>query len=173
MIVWERDVIGFFTVESAVSFGLVSVAAGMPVEEVAIVHPNVAVVMLQADIVAFTAIAVDDADIADFDRWCTFDADSPAVDGGIVAYTFDGDTGTCGFIAHIDDNIAFIGYGGVGYLSDNPYQKRSGFIPFFISVEYFLLSGAGRFCSFWTHDNVHRECIFVFLGEVQYYGVGF
>ena len=47
---------------------MVSVAAGMPVEEVAIVHPNVAVVLLQADIVAFTAIAVDDADIADFDR---------------------------------------------------------------------------------------------------------
>ena len=49
-------------------------------------HPDVAVVLLQTDVVALSAVAVDGGEVADFDGRGVFDAYAPAVEGGVVAY---------------------------------------------------------------------------------------
>ena len=109
MIVAERDVRRFFAVQGAVTLDLVLVAAGMAVEKVAVVHPDVLVVLLEADVVAFVGIHVHDADIADFDILSVLDADAPAVRRSVVADPFKSQRKPL-FFAKIYENIALVGH---------------------------------------------------------------
>ena len=127
MVVAERDERRFFAVQSTVALDLVLIAAGLAVEKVAVVHPNVLVILLEADVVAFVGIDVHDANIADFDILRVLDADTPAIRRRIVANPFERYRHPL-FFAHIDYDIAMVRFLRVGHIAYQTNCERTRFI---------------------------------------------
>ena len=70
-------------------------------------HPDVLVVLLQADIVAFVAVHVHDAQVADFHILRILDTDAPTIRHGIVTDTLDRHVGLFG-TAKINHHVALL-----------------------------------------------------------------
>ena len=64
MVIRKCDIRRFLAVKRTVAFGLISIAAGHTVEQIAVMHPNVVVPLLQSNIVALAAVNQHNADIS-------------------------------------------------------------------------------------------------------------
>ena len=117
MVVAERHVGGLLAIQGAIALDLILVATGMTVEEIAIMHPDILVVLLKADVVAFVAIHIHDTDIANFDILGVFNTNTPAVCRCIVTDTFERDSHSL-FFTHIDYDIAMICIGRVRHIAN-------------------------------------------------------
>ena len=142
VVVGKSHVGRLFAVQGAVALGLVGGAAGLAVEEVAVVHPDVVVVLLQADVVALVAVAVHRAEVAHLHVGGVLDAQAPAVGHGIVAHTFHGDAaGSQIVIFHHEVAVQHVGQ--VGNLAHQAHEQRARVAPPFKPIENALQPHAG------------------------------
>ena len=107
MVVTEGDIGRLLAVECTIALHLVLVAARIAVKEVAVVHPHVAVVLLEPDVIAFIAIHVHDSEVTDFHVLRILDADAPAVRGRIGTDALDGHQHAF-LLVHVHQDIALV-----------------------------------------------------------------
>ena len=111
----------------------------MTIKEIAVVHPDVLVLLLQAQIVAFVGIHVHETDIPDLDILGALDTETPAVCRSIVADTLNSHRQAF-FLVHIHENIALVGIGWVRNVPHQTNYKRPFVIAFFKSIQNILES---------------------------------
>ena len=117
VVVAEGDVGGLFAVQGTVSLHLVLVGSRIAVEEIVIVHPYILVILLKSNIVAFGAIHVHNAQVANFHILRILDTDAPTVRHGIVTDTFDRHVGLFG-TAEINHHVSRFHNGRIGNITD-------------------------------------------------------
>ena len=170
MVVTERHVGRFFAIQGAIAFGLVLIATGKTVEKVAVVHPDVLVVLLETDVVAFVGTDVHDAEVPDFDILRALDADAPAIRRSIVADAFDCKRRAF-FFAHIHDNIALVVCFGRGHIAKDTNSERTRVIAFFVDVQDVLKAGARFDTTLAILDYIELDRIFCRFRDVKDYRI--
>ena len=170
MVVTERDVRRFFAVQSAIALDLVFVAAGMAVEKIAIVHPDVLVVLLEADVVAFVGIHVHDANVPNFDILRVLDADAPSIRRRVVTYPFKR-YGHPFFFAHINHDIAMVGFLRVCHIAHQTYCERTLFKAFLQRCQNILESRTFRYRTLAARHHVQLDRIFHRFRDVKDNGI--
>ena len=97
-------------------------------------HPDIVIILLQANVVAFVAVTVHKSDIAYFNVGCIFNAQSPAIGYSIISYSFKSDV-TGSIVLVFDHYIAIqhiVRIGDLPYKSDN---ERTGIVSFFETIQ--------------------------------------
>ena len=101
----------------------------MAIEKIAVMHPNVFVVLLEANVVAFIGINVHDPYISHFDILRILYSNTPTVCSRIVANTFERYRHPL-FFTHINDNITMIRIGRIRHIANQTNCKRTRFKTF-------------------------------------------
>ena len=169
MVVAERDERRHLAVQGAIALDLVLIAAGMAVEKVAVVDPNVLVVLLQADVVAFVRIDIHDAQVADFHILSILDADAPAVYRSIVTDTFHRHVGRFG-LAEINHHVALHKRIRIRHIANEAQVERSRLVALLVAIQDALEALASILCALGIHGHIHRHRIFGALGNINYGG---
>ena len=163
MIVRKSYISRFFTIKRTIAFYLVSITTGIAIKEIAIVHPYIFIVLLQANIIAFAAATVHGSDVPDFDIGTAFNAYTPAISHSIVAYTFKCNI-RCGSIVVLNYQIAIQCIGGNTYISNHSDSKRTGIFSFFNTIQYGLYAHT-RVCI--STCNGVRHSVFRIFSQVD------
>ena len=169
MVIAERNVRGKFAIQGAIALHLVLVAARIAVEEVAVVHPHVLVVLLQANVVAFIAVHVHDSEVADFHVLRVLDANSPAVHGRVGTDTFHRHVG--GFrLAEVNHHVALHKRIRIRHVADKAQVERSRLVALLVAVQNALEALASCLCSLGACSHIHRHGVLGAFGNVEYHG---
>ena len=166
MVVAERDVGRLLTVESAVALHLVGIGARIAVEEVAVVHPDVLVVLLQTHVVAFPAVHVHDAEVADFHVLRVLDTDAPAVRGRIHADALDGERRSL-LLAEVHQNVALVGGIRIRDVPDNADVERARVVALLVTREDGLQALARGRRTLAARDHIERNRVLGAFGNVD------
>ena len=141
MIVGNCNVGGLFAVESTVAFSLVGIATGVAIKQIAVVHPDMIVILLQAYVITLLTVTVHQPDIADLYVRGIFDPYTPAICNGIVADTFHCNASSC-VIMVFNDNITIKHIIQVRDLSHQTDDQRTIIFTFFKAVQNRLQASA-------------------------------
>ena len=96
----------------------------MAVEKVIVVDPDILVILLERDVVAFVGINIHNADVSDFQILGSFDAETPAICSRIITDAFNSHRKAL-FFAHIDGDVALVGHFGVRHISQETNHQRA------------------------------------------------
>ena len=137
MVVGVCDIGGSLGVQCTVALDLVGIRTGIAIEEIAVVHPDMIVALLQAAVIALTAVAVHKADVAHLHVGAVFHDQTKSVEYGVRTDTLNGNTGLC----RIDHQIALRHICWIGDVAEKPQTQRALFLIFLISSDDILHAG--------------------------------
>ena len=152
-------------VQRAIALGLVAIAAGVAVEEVVVVDPDVAIGLLEADVVALTGVVVHKADVANLDIFAGFDDQAETVEDGIVAHALDGDTSAITIAIQIE--VALVHIGRVSDIADEADGKGLG-----AAVLHAVRNNIGNARLRLILAVRQSHGVLVLLGDVEHSGAG-
>ena len=130
-------------------------------------YPYILIVLLQADIIPFIAVAIHCSEITDFDVRSIFNAYAPTIGHSILAYALESDIRSC-IVIVFDHNVASQGVSRVGNLPHQPNDQRTCVFSFFKSIQYGLQADAGV-CVGACHCK--RNCVFCLFGNIDYHSI--
>ena len=96
----------------------------MAVKKVIVVDPDILVILLERDVVAFVGINIHNADVSDFQILGSFDAETPAICSRIITDAFNSHRKAL-FFAHIDGDVTLVGHFGVRHISQETNHQRA------------------------------------------------
>ena len=169
MVIAERNVRGKLAVKRAIALHLVLVATRIAVEEVAVVHPHVLVVLLQADVVALVAVHVHDSEVADFHVLRVLDADAPAVHCRVGTNALHRYVGVFG-LAEVNHHVTLHERIGIRHVADNAQVERSRLVALLVAIQNALEALACCLCALGARRHVHRHGILGALGNIKHGG---
>ena len=91
MIVGKSDVGRPLGIQGPVPLSLIGIATGLTIKKVAMMHPNVVVVLLQTNIVSLATVAVHGSKVSNLYITCILKSDAPAISNRIVAHALQRD----------------------------------------------------------------------------------
>ena len=169
MVVAEGHVGGLFAVQGTIALDLVLVATRMAVEEVAVVHPNVLVILLQANVVAFVGIDIHNTDVADFNIESVLDTNAPAVCRSVVTDTFDRHGATFLF-AHVNQDVTLVGHFGVGHVANQANGERTRIVALLERRQDILEAHAFRYSTLAARHHIKLDGILGRFGHIENHG---
>ena len=154
-------------VDGSIALFLVGVAAGLSVEHVKVVHPDVLIVGIDADGIVHAEHV---GEVAQLNAGGIADEEAEACGDSIVANALDGDiegrVGTLAFhlnaLGRAEELIAV----GCCYSAYDADGQRTGLKTFLIAVDNVLQAGEGLCGALAVLDNVERDGLGIILGDV-------
>ena len=128
------DISGGLGIKSSVALCLIGVRACVTIEEIAVVDPDVVVVLLESAVVALTAVAVHKAEISYLYVGAVLHNETEAVEGSVIAYALDG-TACCDCVHH---KVSLHENGRIGDIADEADIQRSWLLALLICGDYIL-----------------------------------
>ena len=168
VVVREGNVVRLLTVEGTVALCLVGIRTGIAVEHVAVVNPDVLIVLLQTNIVTLVAAAVHETDVAYLSVACTLQTDTPSVGYGIIADTLDGNA-CAGILAiHVDDDVALVARAGDTHVTENTEYEGTRLVAFLQTGQDALQACTlGHVLIGTVHIYLTRHVVLVGIGDVD------
>ena len=142
MIVRKGHIGRTLAIQGAIPFGLVGITARMTVKKVAMMDPNILVILLQTDVIPFAAVAIHGGKVADFYVAGIFDSNAPTIGDGIPSDTFECNV-TGRIVVVFNDHITVQQIRRIGDLSDKSYAQRAQVLSLFIAIQDRLNSDTG------------------------------
>ena len=131
-------------------------------------HPDVVVALLQAAVIALAAVAVHEADIANFYVRAVLHDQTKTVEYGIGTNTLHGDASLCG----VDHQITLGHVCRIGDVADKPQAQRTLFFIFLISRNDVLHTSHSS-CTLAGGVNACRHGVLVGIGDIYHNGICF
>ena len=158
-----------FGIECAVALCLIGIGACVAVEQVAVVHPDMVIVLLQTDIIAFAAVAVHEADVAHLDVRGVCNAQTEAVEYGIRADAFNRDTAGNALVcaAALEKQVAVHQSCRIGDVADAADIERTGIGALLVGGQDVLDAGDFGLAALAVRDNIERDLVLGILCDIQ------